>query len=247
MSWNRSSVIRWRLARLAALTICIPILAVTAEAAKLKVRVVQSVDEIPRPVIEGATVCYRKADTANAPVLATKKTDANGVADFGDVPEGTYNVSMVAGGFKSRTERVVMRATDNAPAWALEPGQDTSGITCPVLTLQLMATATTATMNIDYLAPKILTFEVNDGAESTNSRQVTLKATFDRRPKFYRAGETEQTAATWTEYPSNGSMTFTMRDKKNDSFGERDVYLQSKLRTAKNRRSRMTRSNWCRY
>src|SRR5688500_10762594 len=167
MSWKRSGVMGWRWAALAALAICLPVLAVTAEAAKLKVKVVQSVDEIPRPIIQGATVCYRKADTANAPVLGLKTTDANGVADFGDVPEGIYNVSMVASGFKSRTERVVMRGTENAPAWALEPGQDTSGITCPVLTLQLMATATTASMNIDYLAPKILTFEVNDGAEST--------------------------------------------------------------------------------
>src|SRR5688500_15275915 len=192
MSWKRSNVIRWWLVRIAALTICISVLAVTAEAAKLKVKVVQSVDEIPRPVIQGATVCYRTADTASAPVLGTKKTDANGVADFGDVPEGTYNVSMVASGFKSRTERVVMRGAENAPAWALEPGQDTSGITCPTLALQLQSMAT-ATLKIDHPAPKILTFKVNDGAESTNSRQVTLKATFDRTPKFYRAGETEQT------------------------------------------------------
>ena len=232
MSCKRSSVIGWRWARLAVLTMFISLLAFTAEAAKLRVKVVQSVDQIPRPILQGATVCYRKANTPNAPILGTKMTDANGIADFGEVAEGDYDVLLTAPNFKGDVERLFMRSIDASPIYAIEPGQDTSGITCPTLALQVQSMAT-ATFKIDHPAPKILTFKVNDGAESTTSRQVTLKATFDRTPKFYRAGETEQTAATWTEYPSNGSMTFTMRDKKNDSFGERSVYLQIKTEDGK--------------
>ena len=232
MSCKRSSVIGWRWARLAVLTMFISLLAFTAEAAKLRVKVVQSVDQIPRPILQGATVCYRKAHTPNAPILGTKMTDANGIADFGEVAEGDYDVLLTAPNFKGEVERLFMRSTDASPIYAIEPGQDTIGITCPMLSLQVQSMST-ATLRIDQPAPKILTFKVNDGAESTTSRQVTLKATFDRTPKFYRAGETEQTAATWTEYPSNGSMTFTLRQKGNDSFGERDVHLQIKTEDGK--------------
>lgn len=232
MSWKRANVIHWWFVRMAALTVCLSVLAVTVEAAKLRVKVVQSVDEIPRPILQGATVCYRRAHTPNAPILGTKMTDSNGIADFGEVAEGDYDVLLTAPNFKGEVERLFMRSVDASPTFAIDPGQDTSGITCPTLALQVQSMAT-ATFKIDHPAPQILTFKVNDGAESTTSRQVTLKATFDRTPKFYRAGETDRTAATWTEYPSNGSMTVTLRDKKNDSFGERDVYLQIRTEDGK--------------
>lgn len=234
MNSRKQNVTFRQLIRLTALAVCIPVLAVTAEAAKLRVKVVQSVDQIPRPVIQGATVCYREADTPNAPVLGMKKTDSGGVAEFVDVPEGTYNVSMIANGFKGKTERVVIRGTDVAPAWALAPGQDTSGITCPATTSQPQLTVS-ATVNIDRPAPKILSFKMYNGAESTTNRALTLKATFDRTPKFYRAGETAQTSATWTVYDAevNGMIGFTLSDKGSDNFGKRDVYLQVKSEDGK--------------
>ena len=233
MSWRKHSVTFRQLIQLTALAVCIPVLAATAEAAKLTVKVVQSVEQSPRPVIQGATVCYRKADTPNAPVLAAKKTDSGGVAEFVDVPEGTYNVSMVANGFNGKTERVVIRGIDVAPVWALAPGQDTSGITCPATTSPQLTVS--ATVNIDRPPPKILSFKLSNGAESTTHQALTLKATFDRTPKFYRVAETAPTSPRWTVYNAdlNGMFVFTLSDKGSDNFGTRDVYLQVKSEDGK--------------
>ncbi len=185
-----------------------------------------------------ATVCYGTADGAK---VDRATTNNSGVASFSDVPQGNLTVHAFKSGFIAKSLTFFMPGADTFQPIALPQGAD-ADLVCPAASAEGQIRTQQVTGPI-----QITSFRINNGAESTTSRTVTLNFTTGPQnsgdpnpaPQFFRAAEPEEGLGliqTLLQKPflpltSTTSAPFTLafrRAQDGVRYGGRPVLLQVK-------------------
>jgi hypothetical protein len=197
--------------------LCLSALAATSEATTLRVTVVKNGEQVPRETITGARVCYATLDNPSRRDVAV--TNGNGIAEFQNVPSGPLKLAIVKVNFGSRVVDIDMGSIDKNVEFALFEGQGDSSIAC--------------TLPPQYTTLpdlKILSFQLNGGAQSTKDPLVSIGVRLDRNPKFYRISETAESinSAPWILFVQGEPVLYNLGITGINNFGTRYLYFQAK-------------------
>lgn len=196
-------------------------LALTAAAAAAELAVVVP-DQATDAPVAGVAVCPGTGDEGRAP-----RTDAQGSVVSAGVSPGISTALVSADGNDTVARELRVPATGAQETSRPQSGSDPSGAAMQ----GIRGTPADATQLQIEPAPRILSFEINGGARVTTSRDVTLTATFDRQPMFYRAAEGDEIRnAPWLRTPQGRfQVDFTLvRPSRVAPFGTRTVSLEVK-------------------
>jgi len=179
--------------------------------------------------LAGATVCYDTADGIHA---GRATTDSTGFATFNNVPEGTLTVRAFKSGFIGKALTFFMTGDNTFQQISLLQGAGAE-LVCPTISAGQVPSGEI----------QITAFKINDGAESTTSRPVTLNFTTGPRnagepnpvPEFFRAVEGGSVAELFQEpyvpLTSTTSAPFTLalrRSQDGHRYGGRLILFQVK-------------------
>lgn len=159
---------------------------------------------------------------------SSKLTNSQGQVNFSGVPAQRHRLLVSKTGFEHLDQSFTVSGDLSVPV-QLREGTSTP----PFIGACLSALTPIPGQTLEFVIPpiRVTNFRVDGGSsQTTTNRTVTLTATFDRAPGFFRVGETTDLSnSVWRQFNPGTPMTYNLNaaDDRGVAFGLRKIYFQA--------------------
>ena len=159
---------------------------------------------------------------------SSKLTNSQGRVSFSGVPAQRHRLLVSKTGFEHRDESFTVSGDLSLPVQLRE---GTSSPPTIGACFNSLTPIPGQTLELSILPIRVTNFRVDGGSsQTTTNRTVTLTATFDRAPGFFRVGETTDLSnSVWQQFNPGTPMTYKLIaiDPRGVAFGLRKIYFQA--------------------